>query len=348
MQNNQNTDQEELDEELYEHHRFEAGKGQAPLRVDKFLMNLVENATRNKIQQAAANGNIFVNNIPVKSNYKVKANDVVRVLLEHPPFENIIIPENIPLDIVYEDDQLLVINKPAGLVVHPGHGNYTGTLVNALAFHFENLPMNSSERPGLVHRIDKDTSGLLVVAKTDHAMAFLARQFEEKTSEREYIALVWGNVVEEEGTVTGYIGRHMKDRMQMACYDNEEYGKWAVTHYKVLERLGYVTLVSCKLETGRTHQIRVHMKHIGHTLFNDERYGGHLILKGTTFTKYKQFIDNCFKTLPRQALHAKTLGFQHPTTKEFMRFDTEIPQDIKECIEKWRVYSKSHTVEEEN
>jgi len=348
MQNNQNTDQEELEDELYEHHRFEASKGQAPLRVDKFLMNLVENATRNKIQQAAANGNIFVNNIPVKSNYKVKANDVVRVLLEHPPFENIIIPENIPLDIVYEDDQLLVINKPAGLVVHPGHGNYTGTLVNALAYHFENLPMNSSERPGLVHRIDKDTSGLLVVAKTDHAMAFLAKQFEEKTSEREYVALVWGNVVEEEGTVTGYIGRHMKDRMQMSCYDNEEYGKWAVTHYKVLERLGYVTLVSCKLETGRTHQIRVHMKHIGHTLFNDERYGGHLILKGTTFTKYKQFIDNCFKTLPRQALHAKTLGFQHPTTKEFMRFDTEIPQDMMECVEKWRVYSKSHTVEEEN
>ncbi|ESU18482.1 RluA family pseudouridine synthase [Flavobacterium cauense R2A-7] len=333
---------------MYEHHRFEAGNGQSPLRVDKFLMNLVENATRNKIQQAAANGNIFVNNIPVKSNYKVKANDVVRVLLEHPPFENIIIPENIPLDIVYEDDQLLVINKPAGLVVHPGHGNYTGTLVNALAYHFENLPMNSSERPGLVHRIDKDTSGLLVVAKTDHAMAYLAKQFEEKTSEREYVALVWGNVVEEEGTVTGYIGRHMKDRMQMACYDNEEYGKWAVTHYKVIERFGYVTLVSCKLETGRTHQIRVHMKHIGHTLFNDERYGGHLILKGTTFTKYKQFIDNCFKTLPRQALHAKTLGFEHPITKEFMRFDTEIPQDMKECIEKWRVYSKSHTVEEEN
>nr|WP_294936457.1 RluA family pseudouridine synthase [uncultured Flavobacterium sp.] len=348
MQNNQEFNQEELDEELYEHYRFEASKGQAPLRVDKFLMNLVENATRNKIQQAAANGNIFVNNIPVKSNYKVKANDVVRVLLEHPPFENIIIPENIPLDIVYEDDQLLVINKPAGLVVHPGHGNYTGTLVNALAYHFENLPMNSSERPGLVHRIDKDTSGLLVVAKTDHAMAFLAKQFEDKTSEREYIALVWGNVVEEEGTITGYLGRHMKDRMQMACYDNEEYGKWAVTHYKVLERFGYVTLVSCRLETGRTHQIRVHMKHIGHTLFNDERYGGHLILKGTTFTKYKQFIDNCFKTLPRQALHAKTLGFEHPTTKEFMRFDTEMPNDIKECIEKWRVYSKSHTVEEDN
>lgn len=348
MQNNHITDQEELDEELYEHYRFEAGKGQAPLRVDKFLMNLIENATRNKVQQAAANGNIFVNNIPVKSNYKVKANDVVRVLLEHPPFENIIIPENIPLDIIYEDDQLLVVNKPAGLVVHPGHGNYTGTLVNALAYHFENLPMNSSERPGLVHRIDKDTSGLLVVAKTDNAMALLAKQFEEKTSEREYVAMVWGNVAEDEGTVTGYIGRHMKDRMQMACYDNEEYGKWAVTHYKVIERFGYVTLVSCKLETGRTHQIRVHMKHIGHTLFNDERYGGHLILKGTTFTKYKQFIDNCFKTLPRQALHAKTLGFEHPTTKEFMRFDTEIPQDMKECIEKWRVYSKSHSVEDEN
>ncbi|KGO93165.1 RluA family pseudouridine synthase [Flavobacterium enshiense] len=348
MQNNHITDQEELDEELYEHYRFEAGKGQAPLRVDKFLMNLIENATRNKIQQAAANGNIFVNNIPVKSNYKVKANDVVRVLLEHPPFENIIIPENIPLDIVYEDDQLLVINKPAGLVVHPGHGNYTGTLVNALAYHFENLPMNSSERPGLVHRIDKDTSGLLVVAKTDNAMALLAKQFEEKTSEREYIAMVWGNVVQDEGTVTGYVGRHMKDRMQMACYDNEEYGKWAVTHYKVIERFGYVTLVSCRLETGRTHQIRVHMKHIGHTLFNDERYGGHLILKGTTFTKYKQFIDNCFKTLPRQALHAKTLGFEHPTTKEFIRFDTEMPQDMKECIEKWRVYSKSHSVEDEN
>jgi 23S rRNA pseudouridine1911/1915/1917 synthase len=348
MLNNQEVNPEELDEELYEHFRFEATKGQAPLRVDKFLMNLVENATRNKIQQAAANGNIFVNNIPVKSNYKVKAFDIVRVLLEHPPFENIIIPEDIPLDIVYEDDQLLVVNKNAGLVVHPGHGNYTGTLVNALAYHFENLPMNSSERPGLVHRIDKDTSGLLVVAKTDHAMAFLAKQFEEKTSEREYIALVWGNVVEDEGTITGYLGRHMKDRMQMACYDNEEYGKWAVTHYKVLERLGYVTLVSCRLETGRTHQIRVHMKHIGHTLFNDERYGGHLILKGTTFTKYKQFIDNCFKTLPRQALHAKTLGFEHPTTKEFMRFDTEIPQDMKDCIEKWRVYSKSHTAEEED
>ncbi len=337
---------ETLDEELYEHFRFEATKGQMPLRVDKFLMNLVENATRNKIQQAAEAGNIIVNDLPVKSNYKVKAFDVVRIMLSHPPFENLILPEDIPLDIVFEDDALLVINKPAGLVVHPGHGNYTGTLVNALAFHFENLPLNSSERPGLVHRIDKDTSGLLVVAKTEFAMTFLAKQFEEKTSEREYIALVWGNVVEDEGTVTGDIARHAKDRMQMAVVPDGE-GKHAVTHYKVIERFGYVTLVSCKLETGRTHQIRVHMKSIGHTLFNDERYGGNLILKGTTFTKYKQFIDNCFKVLPRQALHAKTLGFVHPVTKEFMSFDTELPEDIKECIAKWRAYSNSHTVEEE-
>ena len=337
----------EFDEEFYEHHRFVSSKGQSILRVDKYLMQLIENATRNKIQQAATDGKIWVNDIPVKSNYKVKPFDVVRVMLSHPPFENHIIPEDIPLDIVYEDDALLVINKPAGLVVHPGHGNYTGTLVNALAFHFDNLPMNSSERPGLVHRIDKNTTGLLVVAKTEAAMTHLAKQFEAKSSDREYIALVWGNVKEDEGTIEGNIARHVKDRMQMAVFQDEEIGKHAVTHYKVLERFGYVTLVSCKLETGRTHQIRVHMKYIGHTLFNDERYGGNLVLKGTTFTKYKQFIDNCFKTLPRQALHAKTLGFVHPTTKEAMSFDTEMPQDMAECIEKWRNYSKSHTTEEE-
>ncbi|MCR5861985.1 RluA family pseudouridine synthase [Flavobacterium sp. J372] len=337
------------DEELYEHHRFEAGKGQAPLRVDKFLMNLVENATRNKIQKAAERGNIYVNDVPVKSNHKVKAGDIVRMLMEHPPYEYLLEPENIPLDIVFEDDQLLVVNKPAGMVVHPGHGNYSGTLVNALAYHFDNLPMNSSERPGLVHRIDKDTSGLLVIAKTEHAMSYLAEQFAQKTSEREYIALVWGNIEEEEGTIEGHIGRHVKDRMQMAVFPDDSSGaKHAVTHYKVLERFGYVTLVSCKLETGRTHQIRVHMKHIGHTLFNDARYGGDMILKGTTFTKYKQFVDNCFKILPRQALHAKTLGFEHPVTKEFLRFDTEMPQDMQECIEKWRGYSKSHTPEEED
>ena len=340
-------DAEFEEENLFEHYKFEATKGQAPLRVDKFLMNYIENATRNKIQQAATNGNIYVNDIPVKSNYKVKAFDVVRVLLEYPPFENLIIPENIPLDIIYEDDQLLVINKPPGLVVHPGHGNYTGTLVNALAYHFDNLPMNSSERPGLVHRIDKDTSGLMVVAKTEFAMTYLAKQFADKTSEREYIAIVWGNIEEEEGTIEGNIDRHVSNRMQMAVYDaNGDKGKPAVTHYKVLERLGYVTLVSCKLETGRTHQIRVHMKHMGHTLFNDERYGGNLILKGTTFTKYKQFVDNCFKVLPRQALHAKTLGFEHPITKEFMRFDSEIPSDMVQCIEKWRTYSSAKSFDD--
>ncbi|MGV9003772.1 RluA family pseudouridine synthase [Flavobacterium sp.] len=337
----------EFDEEFYEHHRFVSSKGQSILRVDKYLMQLIENATRNKIQQAAADGKIWVNDIPVKSNYKVKPFDVVRVMLSHPPFENHILPEDIPLDIVYEDDALLIINKPAGLVVHPGHGNYTGTLVNALAFHFDNLPMNSSERPGLVHRIDKNTTGLLVVAKTEAAMTHLAKQFENKSSEREYIALVWGNVKEGEGTIEGNIARHVKDRMQMSVFEDEEIGKHAVTHYKVLERFGYVTLVSCKLETGRTHQIRVHMKYIGHTLFNDERYGGDLILKGTTFTKYKQFIDNCFKTLPRQALHAKTLGFVHPTTNELISFDTELPKDMAECIEKWRNYSKSNKSDEE-
>jgi 23S rRNA pseudouridine1911/1915/1917 synthase len=342
-----NPDFFEPEEELYEHYRFEVTKGQALLRIDKYLMHLIPNATRNKIQNAATAGDIYVNDKPVKSNYKVKPLDVVRILLSHPPFENRIDPEDIPLDIVYEDDQLLLINKPAGLVVHPGHGNYTGTLVNALAFHFQNLPLNSSERPGLVHRIDKNTSGLLVIAKTEKAMTHLAKQFEDKTSEREYIALVWGNVKEEQGTIEGNIARHVKDRMQMAVFADPEIGKHAVTHYKVLERFGYVTLVSCKLETGRTHQIRVHLKHIGHTLFNDERYGGDLILKGTTFTKYKQFIDNCFKTLPRQALHAKTLGFTHPTTNEFMQWDTELPSDMQECIEKWRNYSKNHTTEEE-
>lgn len=344
---NNNIDTIDLEDELFEHFRFEVPKGQASLRIDKYLMSLIQNATRNKIQTAATEGNIFVNDATVKSNYKVKANDVVRVMLTHPPYENHIIPENIPLDIVYEDETLLLINKLPGMVVHPGHGNYTGTLVHALAYHFDNLPMNSSERPGLVHRIDKDTSGLLVIAKTEAAMTHLAKQFEAKTSEREYVALVWGNVVADKGTIEGNLARHLKDRMQMAVFADPEIGKPAVTHYKVLERFGYVTLISCQLETGRTHQIRAHLKHIGHPLFNDERYGGHLILKGTTFTKYKQFIDNCFKALPRQALHAKTLGFVHPTTGEMMRFDTELPQDLKDCIEKWRGYSKSHGTDQE-
>jgi 23S rRNA pseudouridine1911/1915/1917 synthase len=344
---NPNNESPELEEELFEHFKIEVPKGQVFLRIDKFLMGFIQNATRNKIQNAATSGDIYVNDVPVKSNYKVKPLDVIRLMLTHPPFDNTVLPENIPLDIVYEDDALLLINKPPGFVVHPGHGNYTGTLVNALAYHFENLPMNSSERPGLVHRIDKDTSGLLVIAKTEQAMSFLAKQFEDKTSDREYIALVWGNVKEDSGTVEGNIGRHVKDRMQMAVFPDGDQGKPAVTHYKVIERLGYVTLISCKLETGRTHQIRVHMKYIGHTIFNDARYGGDLILKGTTFTKYKQFVDNCFKTLPRQALHAKTLGFQHPTTKEFISFDTDLPQDMLDCIDKWRNYTKSHTNDEE-
>ncbi|CAM2763680.1 ribosomal large subunit pseudouridine synthase D [Flavobacterium succinicans] len=344
---NNNIEANDLEDELFEHYRFEVPKGQAILRIDKYLMNLIQNATRNKIQNAATEGNIFVNDLPVKSNYKVKPFDVITVMLTHPPFENHILPEDLPLNIVYEDDALLLVNKEPGMVVHPGHGNYTGTLVNALAHHFDNLPMNSSERPGLVHRIDKDTSGLLVIAKTEAAMTHLAKQFEAKTTEREYLALVWGNVAAESGTIEGNLARHLKDRMQMAVFDDPEIGKPAITHYKVLERFGYVTLISCNLETGRTHQIRAHMKHIGHPLFNDERYGGHLILKGTTFTKYKQFIENCFKALPRQALHAKTLGFVHPNTGEMMRFDTEIPADFQDCIDRWRNYCKTHVADED-
>lgn len=339
MLENQQEDFNQQDE-LFEHYSFTAGKGQEPLRVDKFLMNFIENATRNKIQQAAKGGNIYVNGQAVKSNHKVKANDQVKVLFEHPPHEYLLTPEDIPLDIVYEDDELLVVNKPAGMVVHPGHGNYSGTLINALIFHFDNLPLNSNERPGLVHRIDKDTSGLLVVAKTENALSHLSKQFFHKTSEREYMALVWGDLKEDQGVVEGHIGRHPKNRLQMAVFPDGDQGKEAVTHYKVLERFGYVTLVSCRLETGRTHQIRAHMKFVGHTLFNDERYGGDKILKGTTFTKYKQFVENCFSILPRQALHAKTLGFEHPGSGKFLRFETPLPEDMEKCLEKWRQYSK--------
>lgn len=343
---------EEIDssgnDELYEHHKFVADKGQQPLRVDKYLMNRVENATRNKIQKAAKDGNIYVNDVVVKSSYKVKGNDVVTVLFEYPPYENLLVPEDIPLDIVYEDEVLLVINKPAGMVVHPGHGNYSGTLINALTFHFENLPNNTSNRPGLVHRIDKDTSGLLVVAKTEESMTHLAKQFFNKSTEREYVALVWGNVENDAGTIEGNIGRHPKNRLQNTVFegdDADEKGKPAITHYTVLERLGYVTLISCRLETGRTHQIRVHLKHIGHTLFNDERYGGERILKGTNFTKYKQFVDNCFKILPRQALHARTLGFVHPVSGKLLRFEAPIPEDMQACLQKWQQYAK-HIIEE--
>ncbi|MGB0777309.1 MAG: RluA family pseudouridine synthase [Flavobacteriaceae bacterium] len=329
----------EDNEELYEHFKYVAHDGQEPLRVDKFLMNFIENATRNKIQLAAKAGNVWVNDVPVKSNYKVKPKDVVRVVLAYPPHENLLVAEDIPLDIVYEDDELMVINKPAGMVVHPGHGNYQGTLVNGLIHHVENLPNNSNERPGLVHRIDKDTSGLLVVAKTEFAMAHLAKQFFEKSTERLYQAVAWGNMESDRGTITGHIGRHLKNRLQMTVFPEGEFGKSAVTHYRVLERLGYVTLVECQLETGRTHQIRAHMKYLGHTLFNDARYGGDQILKGTTFTKYKQFVENCFDVCPRQALHAKTLAFTHPKTGERLSFNSELPPDMTQLVEKWRNYA---------
>ena len=270
----------------------------------------------------------------------MKAGDVVRVFLAHPPHEDLLVTEEMPLDIVYEDDSLLVVNKDAGRVVHPGHGNYTGTLINGIIYHFDQLPKNSNNRPGLVHRIDKDTSGLLVVAKTDNAMAFLAQQFHDKTSERQYLALVWGDVTNEQGTVNGHLGRDPKNRLLMTVFPDGDKGKHAITHYEVVERFGYVTLIKCVLETGRTHQIRAHMKHIGHTLLNDGRYGGHKILKGTTFTKYKQFVDNSFKQLPRQALHAQTLGFVHPETKKKMSFMAPLPDDFEGAIEKWRNYAQ--------
>ena len=326
---------------LFEHFSFQVDKGQTPLRIDMYLMNFIENATRTKIQAAAKNGSIEVNGNVVKSNYKVKPLDEIKVKFEYPPHENLLVAENIELDIVYEDDDLVVINKPAGVVVHPGHGNYSGTLINGLIYHFENLPKNSSNRPGLVHRLDKDTSGLLVVAKNDKSMVHLSNQFANKISKREYIAMVWGNVKDNSGKIDNYIGRNPKNRLQNIVLDEDSIvgGKRAITNYEVITRMNYVSLVKCTLETGRTHQIRVHMKHIGHTLFNDERYGGNLILKGTTFTKYKQFVDNCFKLLPRQALHAKTLGFTHPGNGKFMEFDSDLPLDFKSCIEKWENYS---------
>ncbi len=326
---------------LFEHFSLQVDKGQTPLRIDKYLMNFVENATRTKIQAAARNGSIEVNGNVVKSNYKVKPLDQIKVKFEYPPHENLLVAENIELDIVYEDEDLVVVNKRPGMVVHPGHGNYSGTLINGLIYHFENLPKNSSNRPGLVHRLDKDTSGLLVVAKNDNSMVHLSNQFANKTSKREYIAMVWGNVKDDSGRIDNYIGRNPKNRLQNIVLDEDSIraGKRAVTNFEVIGRMNYVSLVKCTLETGRTHQIRVHMKHIGHTLFNDERYGGDSILKGTTFTKYKQFVDNCFKLLPRQALHAKTLGFIHPSNGKFMEFDSDLPVDFKSCIEKWENYS---------
>lgn len=335
--------EEENTPQLYEHFRFVADRGQSLLRVDKFLVDRMFGATRNRIQLAAEAGCILANGTPVKSNYRVKPEDVVTIVMTRPRRELEIIPENIPIKIIYEDEDLLVVDKPAGLVVHPGHGNYTGTLVNALAWYLKDDPSYDPVDPrlGLVHRIDKDTSGLLVVAKKPEAKANLSLQFFNKTTKREYRALVWGIVQEEEGRIEGNIGRDPRNRMQMTVFPEGDQGKTAVTHYSVLERLGYVTWVKCSLETGRTHQIRVHMKYIGHTLFNDERYGGNEILKGTTFAKYKQFVQNCFATCPRQALHAKTLGFIHPTTGKEMFFDSEIPDDLAGMLEKWRVYANT-------
>lgn len=334
-------------QELFEHFRFDVDPGQGLLRIDKYLVDRLQNASRNKIQEAADNNNILVNNNPVKSNYKVKPHDVVTVVLSYPPREIEIIPEDLPINIVYEDDSFLIVNKTPGMVVHPSYGHYTGTLVNALAFHLKGLPLFNSKdpRPGLVHRIDKDTSGILVIAKSEEAKTNLSLQFFNKTSDRKYRALVWGNLENEEGTITGHVGRNLKNRKVMDVFPNGEYGKHAVTHYRVLERLGYVNLVECVLETGRTHQIRAHFKHIGHPLFNDAEYGGDQILKGTTFTKYKQFVQNCFKICPRQALHAKTLGFEHPATGQYISFDSEIPEDMATVIQKWRDYTANRTEE---
>ena len=326
--------------ELYEHFRVVVDKGQSQVRVDKYLFERLVNSSRNRIQKAADAGLIMANGKPVKSSYKVKPCDVLTVMMDRPRYDNDIIPEDIPLDIVYEDNDLMVVNKPAGLVVHPGCGNYHGTLVNAIAWHLKDNPKYDPNDPqvGLVHRIDKDTSGLLVVAKTPDAKTHLGLQFYNKTTKRKYNALVWGVVENNEGTIEGNIGRNPKDRMQMAVLSDPAQGKHAVTHYRVLERLGDVALVECVLETGRTHQIRVHMKHIGHTLFNDERYGGNEILKGTHFSKYKQFVNNCFETCPRQALHAMTLGFVHPRTGEEMFFTSPLPEDMTNLIDKWRNY----------
>jgi len=331
---------EDSEDEFYEHFRFVATKGQSLLRVDKFLVDRIENASRNRIQLAADAGFIRANDKPVKSNYKVKPDDVISVVMDRPRRELEIIPEDIPLQIVYEDDDVMVIDKPPGLVVHPGHGNYTGTLVNAIAWRLKDQPDFEANDPrlGLVHRIDKDTSGLLVVAKNPNAKTNLGIQFFNKTTRRKYIALVWGNVKNDEGRIEGNIGRDPKDKMRMIVFPDGENGKPAVTHYHVMERLGYVSLIECRLETGRTHQIRVHVKYIGHTLFNDERYGGNEILKGNNTAKYKQFIRNCFEICPRQALHAKTLGFVHPKTGKEMFFESPIPKDMNQLIEKWRHY----------
>ncbi len=332
-------------DELYERFNLTVDKGQEPLRIDKFLISRIERGTRNKLQRAINSGMVLVNGKEVRPNYKVKPNDEIIVYSDSNPEESEIVPENIPLNIVFEDDSLMVINKPVGMVVHPGSGNYNGTLLNGVAWYLQQKNPGLSEdilpRFGLVHRIDKNTSGLLVLAKTEHAMRMLARQFFDHTVKRQYVALVWGDIKEDEGTIVAHIGRHLRFRKQFEAYPDGEHGKDAITHYKVMERFGYVTLVQCVLETGRTHQIRVHMKHIGHPLFNDDFYGGDKIVKGTVYARYKQFVENCFALCPRQALHAKTLGFSHPESGEELFFDTELPDDMRQVIEKWRKYTSA-------
>ena len=334
------TGQEIENNDLFEHFRFISDPGQTTLRIDKFLTNRLEGTSRSRIQSAAIAGNILVNDVPVKPNYKVKPGDIISIVLPHPPRKIELIQEDIPLNIVHEDDDVILVNKEPGMVVHPGYGNYTGTMVNALMFHLKDNELFTSgeERPGLVHRIDKNTSGLLVVAKNVVALNKLASQFFKKTSTRTYNALVWGDMKENEGTITGNIGRNPKNRKQMHVFPDGDQGKVAVTHYRVLERLGYVNLVECRLETGRTHQIRVHFQYIGHPLFNDPEYGGDTIIRGTTFTKYKQFVQNCFNLIPGQALHAKTLGFIHPSSGQAVSFDSELHPGFEEVLKKWRSY----------
>jgi len=336
------TEEEILDQqELFEHHRIRVDGGQSLLRIDKFITARLENTSRSRVQNAANAGNILVNNVAVKPNYRVKPGDIIQIVLPTPPREIELIPENIPLNIVYEDDDVIVVNKEAGMVVHPAYGNYTGTLVNALMWHLKDLPLfqTGEIRPGLVHRIDKNTSGILLVAKNEYAQARLAKQFFDRTTDRKYVALVWGTPEPPAGTITGHVGRDPKDRKIMHVFPDGSQGKHAVTHYKVIENLGYISLLECKLETGRTHQIRVHFSYIKHPLFNDEEYGGDRILKGTTFSKYQQFVKNCFEILPRQALHAKSLAFDHPVTKKRLSFDSDLPSDMQTVIEKWRSYT---------
>lgn len=327
-------------QELFEHYRFVIDAGQSLLRIDKFLILRIENTSRTRLQNAAHAGNILVNNNPVKSNYRVKPGDIVQIVLPTPPREIELIPENLPLNIVYEDENVIVINKEPGMVVHPAYGNYTGTLVNGLMWHFKDLPLfqTGELRPGLVHRIDKDTSGILVIAKNEISLNRLSKQFYDRTTDRKYIALIWGTLEPPEGTINGHVGRSARDRKIMQVYPDGSHGKPAITHYRVLENLGYISVIECKLETGRTHQIRAHLSHIKHPLFNDREYGGDQILKGTIFAKYQQFVKNCFKILPRQALHAKSLAFDHPVTGKRMSFDSELPDDMKQVILKWRNY----------